>query len=122
MKTGGGDRLQVTVMEMLRKESGILKELDHPNIVRYLGFEETPRYLTMFVLDPDYHCHHSLRLYSFLEYVPDGSVSNILRKEGRFNENVTRSFTSQILDGVDYLHSKGIIHRVRFSLCPLSLR
>jgi serine/threonine protein kinase len=49
---------------------------------------------------------------SFLEYVPGGSIASILRKHGRFSENVTKSFTSQILDGLDYLHSKGIIHRV----------
>ena len=50
--------------------------------------------------------------YSFLEYVPGGSIASILRKHGRFDENVTKLFTSQILDGLDYLHSKGIIHRV----------
>jgi len=51
-ENGRGVRLQTTVVEMLTKESSILRELDHPNVVLYLGFEETPRYLTMFVLDP----------------------------------------------------------------------
>ena len=46
-------------MEVLRKENRILKELDHPNIVQYLGFGESPRYLSMSVLASDYHCHVS---------------------------------------------------------------
>ena len=53
---------------------------------------------------------------SFFEYIPGGSVASCLLKHGRFEENVTKSFTYQILDGLDYLHSKGILHRVRFSL------
>ena len=58
---------------------------------------------------------------SFLEYVPGGSIASILRKHGRFNEDVTKSFTSQILDGLDYLHSKGIIHRVSCLTSPSPL-
>jgi serine/threonine protein kinase len=53
---------------------------------------------------------------SFLEYVPGGSVGSYLLKHGRFDENVTKSFTRQILDGLRYLHSKGILHGVRLSL------
>jgi mitogen-activated protein kinase kinase kinase ANP1 len=41
------DGKQVTVVEALKSESETLKDLDHPNIVQYLGFEETPRYLSM---------------------------------------------------------------------------
>lgn len=49
---------------------------------------------------------------SFLEYVPGGSIGSCLLKHGKFNEEVTKSFTEQILTGLEYLHSKGILHRV----------
>ncbi|KAI0080310.1 Pkinase-domain-containing protein [Panus rudis PR-1116 ss-1] len=88
------DRRQVSVVEALKLESETLKDLDHPNIVQYLGFEETPSFLSI-----------------FLEYVPGGSIASCLRKYGKFNEDVTKSFTMQILGGLEYLHSKGILHR-----------
>ncbi|KAJ7932483.1 MAP kinase [Mycena leptocephala] len=88
------DSRQVTVVQALKLESETLKVLDHPNIVQYLGFEETPANLSI-----------------FLEYVPGGSIGSCLLKHGRFDEDVTKSFTSQILGGLEYLHSKGILHR-----------
>ncbi|KAJ6621648.1 hypothetical protein B0H10DRAFT_2016874 [Mycena sp. CBHHK59/15] len=88
------DSRQVTVVQALKLESETLKVLDHPNIVQYLGFEETPANLSI-----------------FLEYVPGGSIGSCLLKHGKFDEEVTKSFTSQILAGLEYLHSKGILHR-----------
>ncbi|THH33522.1 hypothetical protein EUX98_g665 [Antrodiella citrinella] len=88
------DSRQITVVEALKLESETLKDLDHPHIVQYLGFEETPTFLSI-----------------FLEYVPGGSIASCLRKHGKFDEEVTKSFTSQILGGLEYLHSKGILHR-----------
>ncbi|KAF8169192.1 kinase-like domain-containing protein [Mycena galopus ATCC 62051] len=70
------------------------KELDHPNIVQYLGFEETPTKLSIFT-----------------EYVSGGSIRSCLVKHGRFDEDVIKSFTAQILAGLEYLHSEGILHR-----------
>ncbi|KAJ6582053.1 kinase-like domain-containing protein [Mycena capillaripes] len=83
-----------TVVEALKLEIDTLKVLDHPNIIKYLGFEETPTNLNM-----------------FLEYVSGGSIGSCLLKHGRFDEDVTKSFTSQILAGLEYLHSRRILHR-----------
>jgi hypothetical protein len=41
------DHRQVTVVEALKTENETLKDLDHPYIVQYLGFEETPMFLSM---------------------------------------------------------------------------
>ena len=35
-----------------------------------------------------------------------------MREYGRFDENVTKYFAVQILAGAEYLHSRGISHRV----------
>ncbi|KAF7351797.1 MAP kinase kinase kinase [Mycena sanguinolenta] len=85
---------QVTAVQALKLGVDTLTVLDHPNIVQYLGFEETPTNLSI-----------------FSEYVPGGSIGSCLLKHGRFPEEVTKSFTSQILAGLEYLHSKGIFHR-----------
>jgi mitogen-activated protein kinase kinase kinase ANP1 len=44
------DSRQVSVVEALKSESETLKDLDHPHIVQYLGFEETPNFLSMLVV------------------------------------------------------------------------
>lgn len=38
---------QLDIMQALKFEQNTLKDLDHPNIVQYLGYEETPRHLSM---------------------------------------------------------------------------
>ncbi len=47
----------------------------------------------------------------FLEYVPGGSVSALLRNYGAFEETLCRHFVRQILQGLSYLHDRDIIHR-----------
>jgi len=48
----------------------------------------------------------------FLEYVPGGSIGECLRKlERGFDDDLTRHCTSQIVDGLAYLHSRNILHR-----------
>jgi len=81
-------------LRSLEAEVKLLQDLNHPNIVRYLGTERTAEALNI-----------------FLEYAPGGSIAGLLAKFGKFNENVVRVYTKQILQGLEYLHSNGIIHR-----------
>lgn len=47
----------------------------------------------------------------FLEYVPGGSVTALLRSYGAFEEPLVKNFVRQILEGLNYLHERDIIHR-----------
>src|SRR5271163_2823709 len=47
----------------------------------------------------------------FLEYVPGGSVVQLLTQYGPFEEPLVRNFVRQILAGLIYLHGRDIIHR-----------
>ncbi|KAL8524706.1 hypothetical protein ACS0TY_014351 [Phlomoides rotata] len=78
----------------LEKEVNLLKNLSHPNIVRYLGT----------VREED-----SLNI--LLEFVPGGSISSLLGKFGSFPESVIRMYTKQLLLGLEYLHNNKIMHR-----------
>ncbi|KAH7104917.1 Pkinase-domain-containing protein [Auriculariales sp. MPI-PUGE-AT-0066] len=88
------DARQRIVVDAIKSESAVLRDLEHPNVVQYLGFEETMDHFNL-----------------FLEYVPGGSIGGVLRKMGQFDEDVTKNFTKQILNGLDYLHSRGVWHR-----------
>ena len=50
-------------------------------------------------------CKHSEILH-FLQ----GSLYDFIRQRGKLDEPLTRKFTQQILEGVDYLHSNEITH------------
>ncbi|EWC45134.1 hypothetical protein DRE_06273 [Drechslerella stenobrocha 248] len=78
----------------LNQEIETMKDLDHPNIVQYLGCERKEFSISI-----------------FLEYIPGGSVGSCLKKHGKFEETVVRDLTRQMLEGLAYLHQEGILHR-----------
>ena len=94
----------------LEKEISVMKRLQHPHIVRYLGTERAQE---------DYGRDHSMnsqsnlptQVFIFLEYVPGGSLSRMLKQFGGFSTEIIRRYTKQILRGLAYLHNAGIIHR-----------
>ena len=82
------------MVKALDQEIDTMKDLDHVNIVQYLGCERK---------------EYSISI--FLEYISGGSVGSCLRKHGKFEESVVSSLTRQTLNGLSYLHSEGILHR-----------
>jgi serine/threonine protein kinase len=43
-----------------------------------------------------------------LEYCPDGSLDNLI---GKIDEKQTKKIMKEIMEGLVYIHKKGIIHR-----------
>lgn len=98
-----GEMLAVKQVRVARNTEGIdafykevetMKDLNHLNIVQYLGFEQNKTTCSL-----------------FLEYVAGGSISMCMKLFGRFEEPLIRFITRQILLGLEYLHSNGILHR-----------
>ena len=88
------DRRKESMVAALRREIDLLRDLQHPHIVQYLGS----------------NCAED-KFNIFLEYVPGGSVAAMLNSYGKLKEPLIRNFVRQILSGLSYLHSRDIIHR-----------
>lgn len=88
---------QHDMVEALYQEIIMLKDLDHENIVQYLGYGQDEAEGVIHI---------------FLEYVSGGSVASRLTLHGAFDEALARYFTRQICSGLEYLHKRHILHRV----------
>ena len=45
-----------------------------------------------------------------MEYVSGGSISSLLKKYSKFNENLVKIYTKHILQGLYYLHAHNVVH------------
>ncbi|RXK41642.1 STE/STE11/CDC15 protein kinase [Tremella mesenterica] len=78
----------------IMSEIDLLKNLNHPNIVKYKGFARDKE-----------------NLFIVLEYCENGSLQSILKKFGKFPESLVAVYISQVLEGLIYLHEQGVVHR-----------
>ncbi|KAG2381430.1 hypothetical protein C9374_006419 [Naegleria lovaniensis] len=98
-KSGGGNLLMD-----VQREIAIMKKLSHPNVVRLYE-----------VMDD----RNSELLYLVIEYAENGALlsltetnsENVDTKPCKFRLNQLRKYMIQAIEGIQYLHSKGICHR-----------
>ncbi len=75
-------------------EAKIQAKLSHPNVVNLLNFFE-----------------HDDSLYLVMEFVEGETVESMIKRNGPIPLDKCKSIFKQVLDGIGYAHSKGIIHR-----------
>lgn len=88
------DKRKESMVAALKREIDLLRDLQHENIVQYLGSNSDNEHFNI-----------------FLEYITGGSVAAMLTSYGQLQEPLIRNFVRQILAGLSYLHGRDIIHR-----------
>ena len=78
----------------VQSEVEMLHSLQHPRIVRCLETVRTTDHL-----------------YIVQELMTNGSLASVVKKFGRFPEPLVATYTRQVLEGLDWLHSHGVCHR-----------
>lgn len=82
-------------LKAIQHEVGMLRSLDHPNIVRYIRAEIVS----------------AQRVCIFTEWVSGGSIKDVLGKFGPLPESAIARYTRDTLRGLAYLHAHNVIHR-----------
>ncbi len=85
-----------TAGDRFKRESDILKQFRHPNIVRHVGYGSSER--------------HNLRYYA-MEFVPGRTLDQVLEERGPLPWAEVVEIGIQICDALQYAHSRGVVHR-----------
>ncbi|PNT75673.1 CBL-interacting protein kinase 24 isoform X3 [Brachypodium distachyon] len=82
------------MMHQIKREISIMKIVRHPNIVR---LNEVLAGQT--------------KIYIILELITGGELFDKIARQGKLRENESRKYFQQLIDAIDYCHSKGVYHR-----------
>lgn len=82
------------MMGQLINEIKLQAFLSHPNLIQLYDF---------------FNDEH--RVYLFIELGTDGHLLELLGKRGSFEEETVSIVTRELVRGVEYMHSKRVIHR-----------
>ncbi|TPX76973.1 hypothetical protein CcCBS67573_g01727 [Chytriomyces confervae] len=76
------------------RETGLLKTLSHPNLIKLRNFHETE------------NCYVFV-----LEYMKDGDLLALIKETGALHPNQVRIIAAQVALGLRYLHARRVMHR-----------
>ncbi|KAM0555158.1 hypothetical protein ACHAPJ_006510 [Fusarium lateritium] len=91
---GNGEAVAVKQIKLADLPKSELRMIEHDNIVKYIGFVKSVDALNI-----------------ILEYCENGSLHSICKAYGKFPENLVGVYMTQVLQGLQYLHDQGVIHR-----------
>lgn len=80
--------------EQVKKEISIMKDLDHPNIVRIIEV----------LMSTDY-------LYIVMDYVEGGELYTKIARGGRLQNDECKKYVRQLCSALNYCHSRNVCHR-----------
>nr|XP_018674134.1 PREDICTED: CBL-interacting serine/threonine-protein kinase 21 isoform X1 [Musa acuminata subsp. malaccensis] len=86
--------VQNKLMYQVKREISAMKLLNHPNIVKIYEVIAT-----------------KTKIYLVMEYVAGGQLSDKLEYLKKLDEREARKYFQQLIDAVDYCHSRGVYHR-----------
>ncbi|CAL9128667.1 unnamed protein product [Musa acuminata var. zebrina] len=87
--------LKHKLVEQIKREIATMKLIKHPNVVRI--YEVVMGSKT--------------KIFIVLEFVTGGELFDKIANHGRMREDEARRYFQQLIDAVDYCHSRGVYHR-----------
>lgn len=85
--------VRVGLMNQIKREISVMKLVRHPNIVHLYEVMAT-----------------KTKIYFIMEYCKGGELFNKVAK-GRLKEDAARKYFQQLINAVDFCHSRGVYHR-----------
>ncbi|KAK6158942.1 hypothetical protein DH2020_006256 [Rehmannia glutinosa] len=86
--------LRHKMVEQIKREIATMKMIKHPNVLNL--FEVLAS---------------KTKIYIVLEYVDGGELFDKIAKYGKLKEDAARRYFQQLINAVDYCHSRGVYHR-----------
>ncbi|XP_073022230.1 CBL-interacting serine/threonine-protein kinase 9-like isoform X1 [Primulina eburnea] len=82
------------MVEQIKREISTMKMIKHPNVLNILEVMAS-----------------KTKIYIVLEYVGGGELFDKIARQGKLKEGVARRYFQQLINAVDYCHSRGVYHR-----------
>ena len=71
-----------------------MRDLFHPSVTKILETFESEKYMLI-----------------IMEYISGGNLQNFVKKRRKLCEKTAKILFRQIIQGIKYIHSRGIVHR-----------
>ncbi|KAJ8748455.1 hypothetical protein K2173_003350 [Erythroxylum novogranatense] len=89
-----GKVLRHKMVEQLKREISTMKLVNHPNVVKIYEVMAS-----------------KTKIYIVIEFVEGGELFDKIAKCGKLKEDEARRYFQQLINAVDYCHSRGVFHR-----------